>query len=147
MSELLENLEIRYLNVIYLLDDYGNEGVMYTNYKVSVIKKWICLFRGSKYCKVTHDPPKIINLNYNGKDDEVKSLLKDVDIPEKTKKRLLFFPKYISVPEEKLFDLDKFSKYLIKRKLDHVYLTREEYDKELPPKRKKLIKKKKRIWR
>ncbi len=147
MSERLNNLSMRYLNQVFLIDDCGNEGVIYTNYKVSVVKKWIALFRNSSYCKITHDPPKKLDIDYKGVDDEVKTLLKDVNISDEIKKKLCFFPQHVIVKEEKIFDLNKFVEYLTKRKLDHIYLTRDEYDSELPPKRKKLIKKKKRIWR
>ena len=39
MSEQLQNLEMKYLNKLYLLDDFDVEGVIYTNYKASIIKK------------------------------------------------------------------------------------------------------------
>ena len=146
MSELLENLNIKYLNQAFLKDDYGKQGVIYTNYKISVLKKWIALFKISKHCTITYNPPKVEKIDYKGMDKEVKNLLKDVNISEEIKKRLCFFPKNITIPKESKFDLIKFKNYLNQRKLDCVYLSREEYDKELPPKREKLIKRKKRKW-
>ena len=147
MSERLQNLKMRYLNSLYLEDDIGKQGVIYTNYKVSVVKRWIALFRGSKYCTITHDPPKIITIDYKGKDDAVKNLLKDVDIPEEKKRKLCYFPSYVSVPKENIFELNKFINYLKDRNLDHEFLTRKEHDSELPKRRKKLIKiNKKKRW-
>ena len=63
-----------------------------------------------------------------------------------SRKRLCFFPKHLSIPKESKFDLIKFKDYLIERKLDCIYISREDYEKELPPKREKLIKRKKRKW-
>jgi hypothetical protein len=146
MSELLESLNTRYLNRIFLTDDYNVDGIIFTNYKVSVIKKWIVLFKRSKYCTTTYNPPKIEKIDYKGMDDEVKKLLEDVNISEDVKKRLCFFPKHLSIPKESKFDLIKFKDYLIERKLDCIYISREDYEKELPPKREKLIKRKKRKW-
>ena len=88
MSELLESLNTRYLNRIFLTDDYNVDGIIFTNYKVSVIKKWIVLFKRSKYCTTTYNPPKIEKIDYKGMDDEVKKLLEDVNISEDVKKRL-----------------------------------------------------------
>ena len=146
MSELLENLQIRYLNKMFLQDDYCEKGVLYTNFKKSVVKRWISLFRGSKFCTITYDPPKIINLELEDVEKEVKTALENVNIPEKVKRKLSYFPKYISVPEESLFDINKFIDYLEKREFDFAYLSKDEYEKELPPKRKVLIKSKRKKY-
>ncbi len=147
MSKLLNNLNTKYLNQVFLLDDYDREGVIWTNYKVSVVKKWLALFRTSKYCTITYDPPKKVLIDYKGKDVAVKNLLKDVDISEEDKKKLTYFPEYVIVRQEKKFDLTLFVKYLNKRKKDFFFLTRDEYEQELPPVREKPFKaKKKRKW-
>ena len=146
MSKQLENLETKYLNKLYLLDDFDVEGVIYTNYKKSIMKKWIALFKTSKHCTVYHDPPKKLMIDYKGKDEAVKNLLKNVNIPEATKKRLNFFPEYVVVHKECKFDLLKFVEYLKKRKYDFEFLTRAEHDKDSPPEREKLFKTKKKKW-
>ena len=146
MSELLNNLNTKYLNKVFLLDDYDKEGVIWTNYKVSVVKKWLALFRSSKYCTITHNPPKKVIIDYKGKDVAVKNLLKDVNISEEDKKRLTFFPEYVTVKNERKFNLDLFVIYLNKRNKDFFFLTRDEYEKELPLQRKKPFKVKKRKW-
>ena len=146
MSELLENLNTRYLNKAYLQDDFGNKGIIYTNYKISVLKRWVALYKISKYCRTTFNPPKIEKIDYKGMDEKVKKILNDVDIPDKVKKRLCFFPKSVSVNTETRFDLIKFKNYLIQRKLDCIYLSQEDYEGEFPPLRNKLIKRKKRKW-
>ena len=51
MSETSSNLSNRYINKMFLRDDYNNAIVLFTNYKPSVIKKWLMIYKYSKHIK------------------------------------------------------------------------------------------------
>jgi hypothetical protein len=119
---------------MFLRDDYNNAIVLFTNYKPSVIKKWLMIYKYSKHCRIDYEEPLVIE---SPNVDAIKEAASEFPGVK--------FPVAVKFTKEFKLDIIKFVNYLGKQGYDIVYKTKAEYEKDNPvkqpfirPKRKKI---------